>query len=1539
MSSQVFPRRNLPESSEDWGRKVEDQIRELSKENTLIKSTLSNLNRTMSGVGSALSATRRQTAFATKSAQVAAEGVQTVWKEVHNPTRKEEQGIPLDSLAGWRAFYADWTLADVALENGILSLEAPEDEGLYILSPPLDVTGGDWRVAVDVRAVEESTSGTVELGTFPVEENGEFTSLVSHEFVPAAPWTPPEDEDIDPEPYESPTEWVSLAGTVTVEGPQQLSLALYIPPGVTYEARTEVPGESEGEDPTVVVSTRPAPLEWRRFGLYEVTALEEARKVLAKMAQDAAERAEQALNILAQLEPRLDDAEQDLFDAIVDFDQTRSALEAAINTIDQKADTATQNAQLAHNTAVEAWEKALASASSGGSLILNGGFEQGLAEWGGDGELSTPGHTGDNALKLTPESSAHQTQTIPTSEGRVYLIGGWVKRLSGASTAGGSFTAEVSSPTSTETVNTGNVLENVSSEWTKVSGKVTVALEEATELTFGLTLGAGDSVVAWDSLFAVDITEAEAALAAAEEARSRATAAEQAVAVAVVGSEVEYAKNLSPTNPPTTGWAESQTHTEGSYIWQRTKVTYGDGTSVYTSPVLMTGNTGPSGDSLYTWFKYADTPTTGMSNSPVGKSYIGIAYNQPTDTPSSDYGDYEWTLFKGDPGDSGDTLYTWVKYAVSDTGAGMSDGPEGKDYIGLAFNKTSPVASDFASDYTWTLIKGAPGDPGDPGEDGVSVESITPFFHRTPKTSPAPANPGGVATPPEPWTETEPSYVVDTALWRTDRVVYSDGSVSYTTVTRVTAYDVAAQAMLSASGKNSIIRSTLDASGSVHPQTGQPNVEGDEWWKLNVLNAAGRTVGRWQWDGDSWVPVKISHEVIDSVDVNQLKVHGTGVIDTAVIEKLWAEMAHIVKLSANQILVHPGNEFPDPYFEDTAGWTGLGVALIQDASVPGNVLQITGTTTVRGSYYHDLTDAGKTMALRPGDKYRVTLRRKSSVLARDIEMRLISSGGTTQTTIPRNSVSNTWEEVSFEITAPTGVGKALPSFHTRTTLGSGDIQIADVRVTSLVDGTLITPGSITSPHLNITDTAWMSDAVIGDLITRSAFIDTLVSERIITKDMIADGAVIARHLAIAAEDALTGTTLTLTPDGLRIMASEGGDPLVALTASGLLGLHLRGAGGTVTTSVTAESVTAPEVSAATSLKVAGRDVLTELDGRLRLVDHGRANVSHLADVDWGETRLLHIGFQAKAGRRYLLRFSPITFTPKSGVTMTTPWSTVVRLRRTTNGSEPIVSPTLSPEVWSGEIGNFGPLSAAIAPEIPLDGFAVDTTVRLILTATAWNYGQNITRGPVYFFLYEVGADTPGTGGPISAGRAANNTNPGTTPAPPKVEYRRLYAPAWSRSYTGSGAHYDHYRNKEDVLVQGTVPSSGTGNTKSHWGYLNSTDGTSLLSDLAGVPDADIISIRQWFEVPWTYGSGGGSITLSHHGLGSDPGTAPYAGVGAYIGDHAVHRGYSGWADITGTRAGWRSGAIRSLQADTRGDTAVSRWLKFKPGHLEIVYRK
>ena len=48
------------------------------------------------------------------------------------------------------------------------------------------------------------------------------------------------------------------------------------------------------------------------------------------------------------------------------------------------------------------------------------------------------------------------------------------------------------------------------------------------------------------------------------------------------------------------------------------------------------------GTSLYMWVKYADTPTTGMSDSPDGKTYMGIAYNKSSATASTKYSDYTW---------------------------------------------------------------------------------------------------------------------------------------------------------------------------------------------------------------------------------------------------------------------------------------------------------------------------------------------------------------------------------------------------------------------------------------------------------------------------------------------------------------------------------------------------------------------------------------------------------------------------------------------------------------------------------------------------------------------------------------------------------------------------------------------------------------------------------------------------------------------------------------------------------------------------------
>lgn len=66
----------------------------------------------------------------------------------------------------------------------------------------------------------------------------------------------------------------------------------------------------------------------------------------------------------------------------------------------------------------------------------------------------------------------------------------------------------------------------------------------------------------------------------------------------------------------------------------------------------------------------------------------------------------------------GDSLYTWMKYADDAYGNGMSDSPEGKAYVGFAYNKPTPVESDNPADYKWQKVEGDPGDKGDKGDKG-----------------------------------------------------------------------------------------------------------------------------------------------------------------------------------------------------------------------------------------------------------------------------------------------------------------------------------------------------------------------------------------------------------------------------------------------------------------------------------------------------------------------------------------------------------------------------------------------------------------------------------------------------------------------------------------------------------------------------------------------------------------------------------------------------------------------------------------------------
>lgn len=93
----------------------------------------------------------------------------------------------------------------------------------------------------------------------------------------------------------------------------------------------------------------------------------------------------------------------------------------------------------------------------------------------------------------------------------------------------------------------------------------------------------------------------------------------------------------------------------GWYIWTKTVFTYTNGDQTITYTVAQNG---ADGKTLYTWFKYADDDQgTNMSDSPEDKKYMGIAYNKETEQESNNPADYVWSLIQGADGQGADAYH------------------------------------------------------------------------------------------------------------------------------------------------------------------------------------------------------------------------------------------------------------------------------------------------------------------------------------------------------------------------------------------------------------------------------------------------------------------------------------------------------------------------------------------------------------------------------------------------------------------------------------------------------------------------------------------------------------------------------------------------------------------------------------------------------------------------------------------------------------------------------------------------------------------
>lgn len=261
---------------------------------------------------------------------------------------------------------------------------------------------------------------------------------------------------------------------------------------------------------------------------------------------------------------------------------------------------------------------------------------------------------------------------------------------------------------------------------------------------------------------------------------------------------------------------------------------------------VMDGEDGQDGTTYYTWFKFADDEYgNGMSTSPDGKEYLGIAYNKVTPVMSNNPEDYQWARITGEgvpgkPGDDGKTYYTWVRYADDASGNGMSDSPNGKYYIGFAYNKEVPTESSNPTDYQWSKYKG------DDGQDGVGIESITKYYLASEKST-------GITISSSGWSTTKQDMTdVKKYLWSYEVYAYTNG-----TSTKTTPIIIGVHGQNGEDGTSGIIVSPTPPE---NPKVGQ-------LWQT----ASGQPIKRW--DGSRWVLHYVSVENLDVQTLSAITVN------------------------------------------------------------------------------------------------------------------------------------------------------------------------------------------------------------------------------------------------------------------------------------------------------------------------------------------------------------------------------------------------------------------------------------------------------------------------------------------------------------------------------------------------------------------------------------------------------------------------------------------------------------------------------------------
>ena len=323
--------------------------------------------------------------------------------------------------------------------------------------------------------------------------------------------------------------------------------------------------------------------------------------------------------------------------------------------------------------------------------------------------------------------------------------------------------------------------------------------------------------------------------------------------------DVEYYLSTSATSLSGGSWSTTApAWVNGKYMWSRTVKIDGSGNKTYSpsengvciagakgetgpqGPQGVQGVKGADGQTYYTWLKYADSPTSGMSDNPSGKKYIGLAYNKTTSTESTSYSDYTWSLIKGEVGATGNGIKSITYYYARTT---SQTAPAAGN-----ITATTMPALDATNKYLWqkevitytnnttqtTVLllavygnTGSTGAKGDKGATGTGIKSVVEQYYKSTSNT---TQTGGS------WTTTYPGWENGKYIWTRSVITYTDNTSTTTTPICVTG----SQGNTGAKGEQ----------GNTGPQGVSVTNIKDQWYK-STSNTT-QTGGSWTDSQPNW---------------------------------------------------------------------------------------------------------------------------------------------------------------------------------------------------------------------------------------------------------------------------------------------------------------------------------------------------------------------------------------------------------------------------------------------------------------------------------------------------------------------------------------------------------------------------------------------------------------------------------------------------------------------------------------------------------------